>query len=123
MKIPVISTNLFENIFIYAPYYSEIEKLAKRYQLKIKYEAFADRNYNSDLSLVNRKLENALITNASEAFNHLYFMYQHKKVKTVQGDEVSILADTFCVHGDNEKAEELLQSISKLLAEKNIIIA
>lgn len=47
------------NSFLYVPYKSEIEKVAIKNNIKIIYEAFADRNYNDDLTLVNRTYSNA----------------------------------------------------------------
>jgi len=41
--------------FLYVPYNSVIHKMALKNNIKIKIEAFTNRNYNSDLTLVSRK--------------------------------------------------------------------
>ena len=46
---------------LYVPYQSRIEEVAIQSGVEIIYEAFADRRYNEDLSLVSRTLSNALI--------------------------------------------------------------
>ena len=107
---------------LYVPYGSVIARLAKEEGLDIIYEAFADRNYNEDLSLVSRKLPNALITDSDEMFSHVYSMIVHEKVKTVNGVEVSIKANTFCIHGDNPKALKLAKLLREKLDEYNIQI-
>ena len=48
-----------------------IEKLATKEGIKTKLEAFADRNYNDDLTLVSRSLNNAVITNKEDVINHI----------------------------------------------------
>lgn len=112
--------NTTENVFLYVPYKSVIEKLALKNDLKIKIEAFADRNYNADLSLVSRKKANALIIDSDELVKHLLKMIIEQKVVSVNGGEVEIKADTFCVHGDNPNAVKLLKYMSKVCNEKGI---
>jgi UPF0271 protein len=108
--------------FLYVPYNSMIEKVALNSNIKIKYEAFADRNYNKDLKLVSRNDEKALITNPNEVLQHVYKMISESKVKTVSGNLLEIKADTFCIHGDTINAVAILQFMSKELLKKGIQI-
>lgn len=55
-----------QSIKLYVPYGSVIAEIAIQENIPIIYEAFADRNYNNDLSLVSRKKPNALIINSEE---------------------------------------------------------
>ncbi len=105
---------------LYVPYGSVIAEVAKRENIAITYEAFADRNYNEDLSLVSRKLPNALITNSDEMFEHVHNMVVHQKVKCVSGVEVSIQAATFCIHGDNPNALKLASDLRQNLLASGI---
>ena len=114
--------NTTDNLFLYVPYNSAIQKLALKNKLKIKVEAFADRNYNSDLTLVSRKKENAIIRDDNLLLSHLLKMIIEQKVIAVDGVEVAIKADTFCVHGDNPNVVKLLKKITKKLAEKGVKI-
>jgi UPF0271 protein len=109
-------------IYLYVPYGSVIADLAKKENIKITYEAFADRNYNDDLSLVSRTQKNAIITAPEEVFEHVYKMISEQKVKTIDGVEVGIKAETFCVHGDNPEALKLLQFLSEKLYQNHVII-
>ncbi|MBC9796340.1 5-oxoprolinase subunit PxpA [Sinomicrobium weinanense] len=102
-----------ESVFIYAPYNSEIESLAVSEGFRIKYEAFADRNYNDDLSLVPRSAENAVIHDKEKVLEHLLVMIKEGKVLTTTGNKITIKADTFCLHGDNAHAVEILEFLSK----------
>jgi len=96
---------------LYVPYGSVIAEMAIAEKIPITYEAFADRNYNEDLSLVSRTEENALIVDPSKMFNHVNHIILHQKVKTINGVEVPIKAQTFCIHGDSPNAYELLKSL------------
>lgn len=96
---------------LYVPYKSVIETLALQNNIPVTYEAFADRNYNDDLTLVSRSEDNALIHDSDAMFEHVFHMIDKRKVKTVTGAEVAIKAETFCVHGDYLHAAELLKKL------------
>lgn len=102
-----------KNSFLYVPYQSEIEKVAIENNIKIIYEAFADRNYNDDFTLVNRIHENAIINDKEAVFKHVSKMVFEGKVKTISGKEKDIKAATFCVHSDTENAVEIVKYVSE----------
>jgi len=110
------------SIKLYVPYKSVIANLAIQNNIPIIYEAFADRNYNDDLTLVSRTQSNAIITDPDSVFKHVYNMISEQKVKTINGVEVGIKADTFCVHGDNPEALKLLQFLTEKLQQNHVVI-
>ena len=114
--------NSVKNVVFYAPYNSVLAQLSSKNGFDVKYEAFIDRNYNDDLTLVSRDRKNAVIIDKTKAFEHLKKMILSQKVKTINNLEVTILADTYCVHGDNKNAKDLLIYISKRLDELDIKI-
>ncbi|TYA78551.1 5-oxoprolinase subunit PxpA [Seonamhaeicola marinus] len=105
---------------LYVPYKSVIAQMAKDNGIAITYEAFADRNYNDDLSLVSRKEKNAVIHDADTLVNHVLNFVAFKKVKTINNTEIPILAETVCVHGDHPEAIELVKRLHKRLRENHI---
>lgn len=107
---------------LYVPYKSVIEQLALQNNIQVTYEAFADRNYNNDLTLVSRHKKNALLKDADTVFLHVYNMIINKKVKTISGNEIDIVADTICVHGDNPEAVNLVRVLKEKLEQKGIKI-
>ncbi|WP_423999263.1 5-oxoprolinase subunit PxpA [Maribacter sp. IgM3_T14_3] len=109
-----------KGVVLYVPYGSVIQKLALENGFKVLVEAFADRNYNTDLSLVSRKESNALITEGKEVLAHILRMYNEKEVKTVSGDKLPIIANTYCIHGDTPSALQILAYITKHLSEHNL---
>jgi UPF0271 protein len=100
---------------LYVPYRSVIADEAKKQGIPIVYEAFADRYYNDDLSLVSRQEGSALITNSGRMFDHVYRMIKQKKVRTLSGIELDIEADTYCIHGDNPEAVNLVKGLKENL--------
>ncbi len=97
---------------LYAPYKSKIAELASNENIQVTFEAFADRNYNEDLSLVSRKKDNALLIDKDEVLHHILNIIKHEKVKTISGVEVPIKASTYCVHGDTKNAIEILKYLN-----------
>jgi len=107
---------------LYAPYNSVIAKLAKRTHIEIVVEAFVDRNYNKDLSLVSRTNTNALLTDKYLILKHVLNMIKSNKVHTICGVDVPIKASTFCVHGDSENAVEILKFLNEELPNHKVQI-
>lgn len=115
-------TSFDEHLILYVPYGSVIAKKAIERNIPIKYEAFADRNYNDDLTLVSRKQENAVLKDPEEILAHVTRMIREKSVRTVNNKFVSIEAGTLCVHGDNPHAIEIVSYLSEKLTDANIQI-
>lgn len=109
--------------YLYVPFGSEIAKEALDMGLRIKYEAFADRNYNNDLSLVSRTHAHALIEYPGKVLEHLRRMVTEQTVRTQVGENIHIEADTYCIHGDTPNALQILTYLSKHLPNYQIHIA
>lgn len=111
-----------EECYVYVPFNSVIEKKARAHGFKLKYEAFGDRNYNTDASLVSRKEANALISDPMAVFEHMKHMVLNQEVLLPNKQRIAIKADTFCIHGDTPSAHKILKYLSQQLAEINIKI-
>ena len=111
VKFIKITKKYLQNCFLYVPYNSKIAEVALENNLKIKYEAFADRNYNDDLTLVSRTQENAIILDTDAVTKHLVRMVKTNTVATISGSEKEIKAATFCIHGDNENSVGILPAL------------
>jgi UPF0271 protein len=96
---------------LYVPDKSIVEKEALRRPFNLVYEAFADRNYHDDLTLVSRKEKGAVLTNIDQITQHIQRINNQGKVRTISGKEIPIKADTFCVHSDTENAVEIVKQI------------
>ena len=102
---------------------SQMILAAKDVGLKVALEVFADRAYEEDGSLVARGKEGAIIHDEEVAINRVIRMIKEKKVTAITGKDISIQADSVCVHGDGEKALLFVEKISRRLLEENIGIA
>ena len=109
-------------IKLYVPFGSVVEKMAIAHNIPIIYEAFADRNYNDDLTLVSRKEKQASIHNEGQLFEHIFHMVSKQKVKTITGKEVGIKAQTFCIHGDNPNVVNIIKNLGTRLKTHGIQI-
>ena len=107
-----------EECYIYIPYNSQIEKSALEKGYRIMYEAFGDRLYNDNLSLVSRDNKDALINTPKSVIDQIYNIIDSKKIKSINGIYQSIKADTICIHSDTDNAVEILKEINKVF--KNI---
>ncbi|MEM1002270.1 MAG: 5-oxoprolinase subunit PxpA [Bacteroidota bacterium] len=96
---------------IYAPFNSMMADEAQRIGIGVIYEAFADRRYNDDLSLVSRSKPNALIQNPEEMLEQVKGLIKYSKVKTINGIFKDLRADTICIHSDTEGAEYLVHKL------------
>ena len=76
------------------------------------------RTYQEDGSLTSRKQSNALISSEEEAVEQVIRMVTEGKVKSCQGTDVSLRADTICIHGDGEHAVEFAK-YTKMELQKN----
>lgn len=107
---------------IYLPYLSKIQRAAIKRDFRFYLEAFADRNYHTDLRLVSRLEKNAVINEPNRVLEHVLNMAKYGRVKTWDGDFVRMMAHTFCVHGDTPSALEILTYLHRELPNHNIQI-
>ena len=97
-----------------------IARRAKEKGLRVAQEVFADRAYNSDLTLVNRKLPGSVIHDQDLAISRIKKMALQGKVDTIDGQEIDIVADSICVHGDNPEAVNFVKHIRESLISEGI---
>ena len=102
---------------------SELAAAAAAHELRIAREVFADRNYMPDGSLVPRSRPDALLHDASEAATRVLRMLREKVVRSVDGTDVPITADTICVHGDTPGAVDFARELRRRLELEGVTIA
>ena len=95
---------------------------ANAIDLKTANEVFADRTYQDDGSLTLRSQANALIDDVEKSIQQVLKMIREKSVTSVNGKNVSIIADTICIHGDGKNAVEFARQIFQNLIQNNIDI-
>jgi UPF0271 protein len=93
----------------------DLEAVGRRFGIRVAFEFFADRAYNSDGSLVARSLDGAVIRDHDLAAERVMKMATGGTVMCIDGSEIELAADTICVHGDNPSALELVRNIREAL--------
>lgn len=100
----------------------ELARAAQDLGLRTALEVFADRAYEEDGTLVNRRKEGAMITDEEEAIARVIRMVKEQTVTAITGKDIPIRADSVCVHGDGVKALAFVEKIRGALAEEGIEI-
>jgi UPF0271 protein len=85
-------------------------------------EAFADRRYEPDGTLRSRKFEDALIRDPAESARQALSIAQHGTVIACDGTEVSVNAQTLCIHGDTPGAPQIAERVAQTLREAGITL-
>jgi UPF0271 protein len=101
---------------------SQMQKAAQDLSLKVAKEVFADRAYEEDGSLVDRKKEGAMILDEEIAIARIIRIIKEKKVEAISGKIISMEADSVCVHGDGEKAHLFVQKLQSAFLKEDIQI-
>ncbi len=115
------SINEISKDLIYlVPTGSKMEEAAKKLNMKIACEIFADRNYEDDGNLVSRKKPNALITDPEEAKKHVLNMVKNQALNCYSGKQIPCEIDSICIHGDNESSLATAKSIKDNLINNDI---
>lgn len=114
--------NFDKDLIVLALSGGELAKAAKDMGLRTALEVFADRGYEEDGTLVDRRKEGAMITDEQEAIDRVIRMVKEKKVTAVTGRDISIQADSVCVHGDGVKALAFVEKIRAALQKEEIQI-
>jgi len=115
------SINEISKELIYlVPTGSKMEEAAKKFNMKIACEIFADRNYEDDGNLVSRSKPHAIITDSEIAKKHVLNMVNNQALNCYSGKKIPCKIDSVCIHGDNESSLVTAKSIKENLEENGI---
>jgi 5-oxoprolinase (ATP-hydrolysing) subunit A len=102
---------------------SQMIQAARRVGLAFAEEAFIDRTYQADGTLMKRgSSEEALIADPERAAQQALSIVLEGKVRAADGTQVEIHADTLCVHGDNPNAVSVLREVRDKLLKNAVTI-
>ena len=87
---------------------------AQMFGLEPIFEAFADRCYNDDGSLLSRSKPGA-VHSREKMLKQVQQLNNHGTVITASGLELPVQADSLCVHGDNAEAVNAIAEIRQLI--------
>ncbi|CAA9554519.1 MAG: Lactam utilization protein LamB [uncultured Thermomicrobiales bacterium] len=90
--------------------------------LPVAREAFADRAYNPDGTLVSRRLPGALVTDPARAADRMARLLAEGSLPTVGGADLTLSVDSICVHADTPGAAEIMAAVRARLTAEGVAI-
>ncbi|HWM23700.1 MAG TPA: 5-oxoprolinase subunit PxpA [Chthoniobacterales bacterium] len=110
------------SLLFFAPGESVLERAGQSAKLRVVREVFADRNYLADGSLVPRTRPDALLHDPEEAAVRVLRMLREGVVRSVDGKDVEVRAETICVHGDTPGAAAFVRALRASLENNGVSI-
>jgi len=111
-----------KDLIYLVPTGSKMEIAAKKLNMRIACEIFADRNYEDNGNLVSRSKPNALITDPEEAKKHVLSMIKNQAINCISGKQLPCNIDSVCIHGDNISSLATAKSIRDNLVENGLTL-
>jgi UPF0271 protein len=100
---------------IYARAGSVVARVARRVGVEVWEEAFADRGYRSDGSLIPRGESGDLLENVRDVVRRAALLVNEGGIIAREGTTLSLRPQTICVHSDTPRSLEFARAIAKLL--------
>ena len=96
--------------------------IAENIGLRVAKEAYADRAYNADKTLVSRKLPGSVIKDPEKIKMRIEQLINDGTVTTIDNKIIELEFDTIALHGDTPGASEIIKTIRKKLSDLRISI-
>lgn len=98
---------------------STLIELARSEGLQCVAEAFADRAYTPQGTLVSRREPGAVLHDPELVAQRMLRLVQSGFIEAIDGSLVRIEADSICVHGDSPAAVEMARELRRVLEQAN----
>lgn len=96
---------------------------AQKRGIRVAREFFIDRTYLDDGKLTPRSHSNAMVKNPAIAAERVLKMITEKKVESLNGQQLTIDAETLCIHGDEPMAVAFAKEVHELLIRQGVNIS
>lgn len=100
-----------------------VREMAAAAGLRVLFEAFPDRAYTAQGTLVSRRKPGAVIEEPSTVAKRALMMAAEGRVVAEDGTVLEMAVDTLCVHGDNPAAVALARTIRQTLTDNGVAVA
>lgn len=101
---------------------SALEAAGVEAGLTVVREAFADRAYHADGSLVSRSVPGAVIEDPDAVAARIIRLVQEGVIETIDGDLLRLEADTVCIHSDTATAVPIARAIRARFTDAGIAV-
>ena len=85
-------------------------------------EAFIDRTYKEDLTLVDRSEEGSVLISVEEQINQARSIVCDEKIMSNNNKILNLKAETLCIHGDSPNSLEVAEALTNMLKKEKIKI-
>ena len=119
----VIAQSIYDydkNLILLAVAGTELAKAGDQVGLRVAQEVFADRTYEPNGTLRNRKYPDALIRDPQESARRILRMVADHVIEAVDGSLIPVQADSICLHGDGVTAVKLAETLRQELIDHGI---
>ena len=99
-----------------APDSDAIRRLADTHKIRVQFEAFSDRAYADDGTLLSRSIAGSVYKTAEQVRAQTEQIMTQGSVTSISGKVVRFQADTLCIHGDEPNAVQTAQVIREVIA-------
>ena len=99
-----------------------MRRAAESAGLRFAAEAFVDRAYDSAGRLVARSRPGAVIHEPAAAADAAVRLARDRVVRTLEGDELGVEADTLCLHGDHPNALGVARAVREALERAGVSV-
>ncbi|MEH0059407.1 5-oxoprolinase subunit PxpA [Auritidibacter ignavus] len=96
--------------------------LAESAGLPVVYEAFADRGYTPEGTLVSRRQPGAVLHDEQEVVHRMVRLAKEGIIEAVDGTEIQVNAGSICVHSDTPGAVSMAAAVRRGLEEAGVTI-
>ncbi len=93
------------------------QQVATKYQCKLIYEAFVDRNYDREGFLLPRSHEQAVIHSEKDVVKRLQSI-KSNVIYSIDGRPLTMPIDTICIHGDSPNALNFVRTVRQWITKE-----
>ena len=102
---------------------SQMVKAGEDAGLLVAHEAFIDRAYHSDGTLVHRGVAGAVITDIDICVARALDIVRNKRMMSITGDVISMSPHSLCIHGDTAGVEVIAKHVIEALSAEGVVFA
>ena len=99
------------DLHLLVPDQPTINRIAADAGIECRYEYFADRGYNADATLVDRRRPGAMLTDTAQIVDRALRWMETGLVQCIDGHDIEVRAQSICLHGDEPDAIESARAL------------
>ena len=100
-----------------------MKETAEDFGLRTVAEAFPDRTYLANGQLAPRRMKGAVLDDAAHIAECAVALATGQALPALDGGEVTVKAETLCLHGDNPSAPQTAAAVRQALRKAGVSVA